>query len=655
MVKLILLAFVLAHAMLASAQIESGASALTERDFLNDMPLILSVSRLAQPLNEAPGAVTILDRNFIRMSGARDVTDLLRLVPGFQTTTSFETDAPMASYHGRNDDWANRIQVLVDGRSVYSAYLQGSAGLGLQTLAMDDIERIEILRGSNSATYGARAFLGVINIVSRDVRETEGVSAAVTAGDRGVNDVTARVGWGVPQAMYRISADTRGDAGLRGAFGENRIARANFSAHLLADGTNEFDVRFGGLDIDAGRGDINDHEGNAARVRSMGARFLQFDWHRALADDQDISVIASHTENSFTDHFPYLSYGAGPLYYGIDIDFSGREFNDALTLQHTTRISSTLRAVWGAEVRRELVASRPSFDAREQVLSDYTRLFGNAEWRLTPNLIFNAGGMAEHSSIDGGSFSPRLMLNWHAAEGHTLRVGVSTAFRPPNAFEKYADVKYYDVNGANPITTVQSSGQVTAEHIESRELGYNLSAPGWPLSGDLRVFNERVTDGIGVPFGVNPMDARNIDNYTVQGAEYQIKWQPSVATQVFFSQTMAEVSGMPPSTAWDDNHSYRVTHGVPQLAGSLVIMHTLDSGLELSAMYNHTNDVALMSTNGRLYSMERTDLRVGKTFRMGRNKTELALTMQNLNMPYQDGDSKFYFDQRAMVTVRVHY
>ena len=147
----------------ATARAQSGQDmgALSERDFLGEVPVVLSVSRLAQPLDEAPGAVTILDRQFIRMSGARDVSDLLRMVPGFQTTTSFETDAPLASYHGRSDDWANRIQVLVDGRSVYSGHLQGSAGLGLQTLALDDIARIEVLRGSNSATYGARAFLGL--------------------------------------------------------------------------------------------------------------------------------------------------------------------------------------------------------------------------------------------------------------------------------------------------------------------------------------------------------------------------------------------------------------------------------------------------------------------------------------------------------------
>ena len=113
------------------------------------MPIVLSVSRLPQRLDETPGAVTLLDRDMIRLSGARDVADLLRLVPGFQTSTSFETGAPLASYHGGFDGYSARIQVLVDGRSVYSPFLFGSSAPGLQTVALEDIERIEVLRGSN--------------------------------------------------------------------------------------------------------------------------------------------------------------------------------------------------------------------------------------------------------------------------------------------------------------------------------------------------------------------------------------------------------------------------------------------------------------------------------------------------------------------------
>ncbi|MEI8169567.1 MAG: Plug domain-containing protein, partial [Rhodoferax sp.] len=128
---------------LASAQLPETVS---EKDFLSDMPIVLSVSRLPQRLDETPGAVTILDRDMIRLSGARDVADLLRLVPGFQTSTTFENVAPMASYHGGFGGYSNRVQVLVDGRSAYSPYFIGSIETGMQTVALQDIERIEVLR-----------------------------------------------------------------------------------------------------------------------------------------------------------------------------------------------------------------------------------------------------------------------------------------------------------------------------------------------------------------------------------------------------------------------------------------------------------------------------------------------------------------------------
>ncbi len=639
------------------AQTGTTASALTERDFLGDMPIVLSVSRLAQPLDETPGAVTILDRQFIRMSGARDVVDLLRLVPGFQTTNSYETDAPMATYHGRVDDWANRIQVLVDGRSVYSGFLSSSAGLGLQTLAIDDVDRIEVLRGSNSAAYGARAFLGVVNIVSRDVRETIGPAGGVTTGDNGVTDAGARIGWGDESAMYRVSADTRGDDGLRNAFGQSRIKRAGFVAQVTPGGGSEVDLRAGIVSIDAGRGSTDPTEyGNAARLRYMGSQFLQLDWRKNLTDDQDLALTASHTENTYRDSFPYLNPDvAYASFFGIPIETSGREFNDAVTLQQTVRQSPTLRTVWGAELRRERVLSRSSFDDREQVTTDFFRLFGNAEWRMNPSLVLNAGLMAEHSDIGGDTASPRVMLNWHVTPGHTLRAGVSTGFRPPSAFEKYGNVRYYGANGAVTPPYVLSTGNLAPEHIFSRELGYYLNLPSANLSGDVRLFNEFISDGIWCTTDI-PSDCINKNNYSTTGAEYQVTWMPATATRVILNQTWTSISGAPypvVQTSALDMLNFRMSHSAPRFAGSLTLMHTLPTGVTLSLMHNWSDDAALMSgLYGQLYSSRRTDIRVGKSFKVGKSKAEMALTVQNLDTPYQDGDRKFYFDRRAMVTLR---
>lgn len=644
------------HFATVLAQTGSPASALTEQDFLGEMPIVLSVSRLAQRLDETPGAVTILDRQFIRMTGARDVVDVLRLVPGFQTTNSFETDAPMATYHGRSDEWANRIQVLVDGRSVYSGYLQGSAGLGWQTLAIDDIERIEVLRGSNSATYGARAFLGVVNIISRDVHETDAGMVRVNAGNLGIVDAGARLGWGDTEAAYRVSVDSRGDEGLRGAFGKNRSSRVNFASHFSQEGGGDLDVHAGDVDIEAGRGDWAS-VGNFARVRFMESKYLQVDWRKALSDDQDVVLSASRTENINTDSFPYLDVGPPPFtYYGITLDSKGHEFNDVLSVQHTVRQSDALRTVWGAEVRHEQIISRSSFDLLEQVSSNFTRVFGSAEWRLTDQFVLNAGALAENSDIGGGAFSPRLMLNWHVAQGHTLRVGSSTAFRPPSAFEKYGAVRYYDINGLNPtIYFVRGNGQLTSEKVVSRELGYYFNLSEGKISGDLRVFNEAIENGIGVDLGDlsvgRPASSFNGDDYVISGTEYQVSWRPSSSTQVFFNQTWTDirVNALAVPTI---NNLHRVSHGAPKYASALTVMHTLPNGLNLTLLYQQAEKFALTSDNSSLFNMERTDVRVGKPFRLGATKAELAVTIQNLNAPYLDGDKKFYFDRRAMVSLR---
>jgi iron complex outermembrane receptor protein len=639
----------------ACALAQGAYAGVTETDYLSDVPTVISVSRIAQTLDDTPGAVTILDRNFIRMSGARDVVDALRFVPGFQTTSTFETDAPMATYHGRNDDWANRIQVLVDGRSVYAGLLQGSAGIGWQTLALDDIERIEVLRGSNSATYGARAFLGVVNIISRDVRETVGAAASLTRGNNGIADVGMRVGWSAGVGNFRLSADSVSDDGLQGAFGKNHTERLNFSSHIALDQAAELDLRAGGVGVYAGRGDPNDTAGNPARMRFVGSQFVQADWRRTLDDTHDLSLSLSHTENSNRDRFAFQSPGP---YFGATVDFGGDEVVDTLTAQHTMRLSPALRTVWGAEFRRERVVSPASFDQLDSITSNFYRLFGSAELRLSEALLLNTGALAEHSDIAGDSLSPRVMLNWRVSPGHTLRVGASTAFRPPSAFEKYGRVQYYDVTGQNPTGYYTfNNGTLVPERLLSQELGYYFAPPSSQVSGDVRVFHEQISDGIshtetGVIPGVRAQRYLNIQEDQISGVELQLNWAPSAATKVLLSQTWTDIQV---NSSAGVESQFRTAHGAPRYAASLSVMHSLDGGWHLSLMHQQSDDVALMSIsdNKWLFSMQRTDLRLAKDLRLGGSKAELGWVLQNLGDPFQDGDRKFTFNQRAMVTLKI--
>jgi iron complex outermembrane receptor protein len=643
---------------LACLLAQTAGAAVSETDYLADVPNVLSVSRLSQTLEDTPGAVTVLDRGFIRATGARSVVDVLRFVPGFQTTSSFDTDAPMATYHGRNDDWANRIQVLVDGRSVYSGLLQGSAGIGWQTLALDDIERIEVLRGSNSASYGSRAFLGVVNIISRDVRETLGAAVSLVHGEKQIADVGARVGWSAQDASFRLSADSVSDDGLQAAFGQNHTERLNFSSHFALERGAELDLRAGGVGIYSGRGSFDPAQyGNPLRRWTLGSQFLQADWRKPLDDSQDLSIIASHTENSSVDRFPYQEPGT---YFGANVDFSGNEYVDALTLQHTLRISPTLRTVWGAEFRREKIVSLPLLDTLGSVSTDFYRLFGSAEWHLTDTLLLNAGALAEHTNADGDSVSPRLMLNWRVAPGHTLRIGASTAFRPPSAYEKYGQVQYRDVNGQNPTGYyTYNDGSLRPEKLFSQELGYYFAPPGGSFSGDIRLFDEQIRDGIAhtdtpiVP-GVHPQNNVNQNQNQITGAELQLNWSPSPATRIMLAQNWTAIHV---SEASSLDALYRTTRGAPRYAASLSLMQRFNSGWHVALMHQVSDDVALMSSYDKtwLFSMQRTDLRLAKDLVLGRSKAELGFVLQNMGEPYQDGDLKYTFQRRGMLTLKIEY
>ncbi|MCE9570078.1 MAG: TonB-dependent receptor plug domain-containing protein, partial [Rhodocyclales bacterium] len=215
-----------------------AAQDISEHEYFSDLPVVLSVSRLAQPLDEAPGAVTVIDAETIRRSGARDVAEVLRLVPGFLFTYRNGAN-PQASYHSGMDTYGSRMQVFVDGRSLYSSLLFGDTNLGLRGIVLEDIERIEVLRGSNSASYGANAFLGVVNIVTRNAADTHGAMVSATMGDRGVEDNVARVGWGDEKASFRITASRRVDHGFERVYDDSHVSRLQFRADLVPTPNDE--------------------------------------------------------------------------------------------------------------------------------------------------------------------------------------------------------------------------------------------------------------------------------------------------------------------------------------------------------------------------------------------------------------------------------
>lgn len=177
-----------------------------------ELPSVLSATRLKQSPAEVPGSMTVIDRDLIRATGARDIPEILRLVPGMKIGYLSGHQASV-NYHGTNTTEARRMQVLVDGRSVYRPGLATVDWTDIP-LAIEDIERIEVFRGPNTVTYGANALMGVINIISTRPELTQGTRLKVTQGDRGVKDLYGSQGLEFGNSLARLSVFGKEDNGF---------------------------------------------------------------------------------------------------------------------------------------------------------------------------------------------------------------------------------------------------------------------------------------------------------------------------------------------------------------------------------------------------------------------------------------------------------
>ena len=641
----------------------AAAAELSEQDYFSELPTVLTVSRLAQPLSDTPGAVTIIDRATIRRSGARELVDVLRLVPGY-LVGGFNGANPGAAYHAPIDELGARNLVLIDGRSVYSAFYQGNTHRGMMGVLLEDIERIEVLRGSNSAAYGANAMFGVINIITRNTADTHGVDVSVTGGEGGIKDNHARIGWSNELASFRLSAGRRSDSGYGNAHDDKIVSQMHFRGDLRPAADQELMVSAGVAQTSAGDGfplgsANNEIGGNALRTTYYRDAYLHGQWRKQLSDVDEVKVTANFVEETFRDAFPYA------LDPSVLISSSGRGRKVNLELQHQIGVRSDLRVVWGAGYKYEEALS-PALYAKDEAVSFHEeRLFGNIEWRPHPQWLINAGGFLGKNSWTGTYFAPRLMANLHVLPDHTLRAGVTESARMPTLFELAADVRYvfsptapfpYALfsSPSNPFRYYAARGNVGTEKLFAKELGYFGNFRNWRLTLDVRGYIEHMDDLIDrntYPIPPNPsvIDFVNRPGFKTRGFEYQMRWKPFEATEIWINQSIQRL-------IWDDA-SQDGKHLPPTHAATIALFQKLPLNLDLSLMFHTMGAMTWRNEDEQLPSRHRVDVRLAKSFLIGSTRAEVAFAVQAANgsSPEFLPSGNFKLERRAYGTLRLEF
>jgi iron complex outermembrane recepter protein len=420
---------------------------------LVDLPLeqlgnivVTSVSRREEPLSNAPASIYVITAEDIRRSGANTLPEALRLAPNLQVARADATQYAISA-RGFNNVLANKLLVMIDGRTVYSPLFSGVFWES-QDVMLEDVERIEVISGPGTTLWGANAVNGVINVITRSARDTQGALATAGAG-------TIESGGG---ARYGAQLGHNAFVRFYGKYlDQDNTERTNGTP--VRDAANHWQTGFradwGGttqqftLQGDAYSGNVDQVPGQ----REFSGANLLARWNRQLEGGSMLNVQAylDHTER---DH---------PGTFEEELDTIDLE------VRHQFRAFSRHLIDWGGGYRRarDRVDTGTVFAFRPDDRNlDWSNVFVQDQIALTANLDLIAGVKLEHNDYTGTEVLPNLRLAWRAAPRHFLWAAASRAVRAPSRVDRDF------VQPANPPFLIAGGPDFESEVAHVYEIGY---------------------------------------------------------------------------------------------------------------------------------------------------------------------------------------
>jgi iron complex outermembrane receptor protein len=495
---------------------------------------VTSVSKREQPLSETAAAIYVITREDIRRSGVTSIPELLRGVPGLQVA-QIDANKWAISSRGFLDRFANKMLVLIDGRSVYTPLFAG-VYWDVQDTVIEDIDRIEVIRGPGATLWGANAVNGVINIATRKASETQG------------GLVTAVGGTHSTQAVLRYGGG--GDSISWRAFGRF-IDHSAFVAPSGADAQDEYSASRAGFRFDWDRDEFNTitwqgevYGGDSEEETTLPLLTPPY----AVQASGDIEVRGHHLlarwqhKTSKSEGFTLQTY-----YDFTDRDeLRGRERRTTFDVDFQQHIDSGRHdLVWGAgfrlmsdDIMNTTMTSFMPTKRTDDVFSAFVQddlAFNGGRLRLT------LGSKFEHNNYSGFEFQPNLRLFRRVNDRHAFWAAVSRAVHsPPRAFhDAVAFITAFPdpTTSATTVVSFEGSRDYDAEDLLAFELGYRLVGSA-DVSVDVALFHNEydnltsIEAGIPrletspVPFVVLPQIFDNLTEGDSNGVELEAKWRP---------------------------------------------------------------------------------------------------------------------------------
>jgi iron complex outermembrane receptor protein len=440
---------------------------------------VTSVTRTETKLNDAPAAISVITQEDIERSGATSIPEALRMAPGMDVAQINASEWAVGA-RGFNSQYSDKLLVLEDGRSVYTPSFAGVVW-GVQDLMLEDLDRIEVIRGPGASLWGANAVNGVVNIISKSAKDTQGLLVTTSAGTEMQPSTAIRYGDAIATNLfYRVYV---------------KYDNADGFVNANTEGQDDWNMLRGGwrMDWEATDGDLVTFQGDA-----YSGDFGQY------AEEPVIPVPAAPPYNSsvnltsrmngvdvlgrWTHDFSEDSKLTLQAYYdhAVDWDVGVEGILDTydVDLQHQFQLGERQNIVWGAGYRFYPQENPPSPVSSFSSVYNPRQLgsaFVQDDVTLVPDrLHFIAGSKFEHNDYTGFEMEPSARLLWTPSDKQTVWGSVSRAVRTPSTYETGIN---FDVTNVPPsaatfglpaLIKLTGNPNLQSERLMAYELGYRV-------------------------------------------------------------------------------------------------------------------------------------------------------------------------------------
>jgi iron complex outermembrane receptor protein len=434
---------------------------------------VSSVSKQESTIGKSPAAVYVITNEMIHRSGATCIPEALRLAPGVQVAR-INSHTWAISIRGFNDRYNNKLLVLVDGRSVYSPLLSGTFWDEID-MPLEDIERIEVIRGPGGTLWGANAVNGVINIISKKAKDTQGALVSSGGGSQSSNISTVRYGGCAGRNIkYRVWGKyvERGPEDSAWKYDDWRQGRGGFYADWNPRGSRNDLINFQGNFYGGREGTRFDllpsvpaTPVTVASNRVVSENTFLARWTHTIDDESDWALQAYYDHVVRND--PQVLYTSNTF----DVDF-----------QYRRPFGQRHSVITGVEFRQTQDFTGTPYvtmrwDPSARLYSMISGFIQDEIELVDDKFYLTLGSKFESNSFTGFEYQPSIRGLWALDDRHVAWGAVSRAVRTPNRFdENGASRGFWSPTPLLTYGSVRGNPNIKSEDVIAYELGYRAQA-----------------------------------------------------------------------------------------------------------------------------------------------------------------------------------